>query len=100
MASDTPIIHVTDQDLCKNKYDIKTLEENFVHLNSKIVLRTQILTADFCVKYLLNDDYASCVEDTYYFCKDVVLRNQPHITESELKESVKKFGYIFVFAFE
>lgn len=78
--------HITDKDLFVNKYDIQILEDNLENLDLKIILKTQILTADFCVKYILNDNYASCVEDTYYFTDGKVLIHQPHLMQHDLDE--------------
>jgi len=71
---------ITDRDLLDNKYDIQTLEYNFGELNSRLILNTQVLTADFCAEFILNDEYASSVEDTYYFTIANVLSKQKHIT--------------------
>ena len=83
-------IKITDRDLFTAKYDTKTLEDNIDDLDFKIILNTQILTAEFCVKYILNDDYASCVEDTYYFTDGKVLMKQTHLTQSDLDDARKK----------
>lgn len=74
---------INDQDLRQKKYSIQLLEENINNLSISIILHTQILTPDFCVKYILNEDYASCVEETY-ICDLDVLRRQPHITQDDL----------------
>jgi hypothetical protein len=86
----TQSVIISDIDLFTNKYDIKILEDNVNHLDSKILLRTQILTAEFCIKYILNDDYASCIEDTYYFTDGKVLSNQPHLTQKDLDDVREK----------
>jgi hypothetical protein len=54
-------------------------------------LYTQKLTADFCVKYILNEEYSSCVEETYINAYDV-LQAQPHITKEELSDALKRAG--------
>lgn len=72
-----------------NKYDISTLEENVKKFSLWKLLKTQTLTPDFCVKYILNEDYASCDEDTY-ICWQNVLQCQSHITKDELMGAIKK----------
>ena len=72
-----------------NKYDISTLEENIKKFSLWKLLKTQTLTPDFCVKYILNEDYASCDEDTY-ICWQNVLQCQTHITKDELMDAIKK----------
>ena len=71
------------------QYDINVLEKNINNLSLKILLYTQKLTADFCAKYILNENYASCVEETYICARDV-LNAQKHITERELFDALDK----------
>ena len=77
---------INDYDLRKNKYDIETLIRNINHLYIKTIVNTQILTAEFCVKYILDEKYMTCIEDTYMIDFNYVLRKQPHITEEELRK--------------
>lgn len=62
------------------KYSIDVLEENIDKLSLWKLLKTQILTREFCIKYILNDEHASCDEDTYITWQDVI-QYQPHIAE-------------------
>ena len=80
---------ITDQSLLKIKYSIDILEKNIDNLSITRILRTQILTPEFCIKYILNEDYASCVEETY-ICDIDVLHHQPHIKQIDLCDSRKK----------
>jgi hypothetical protein len=75
----------------KNKYEIDVLEKNINNLNHKILISNQILTADFCVKYLLNMDIESNDEDSYIFDKNYILEKQDHITEEEFRLSFMKY---------
>lgn len=79
---------ITNQSLYKNKYSIKELENALksdydYNLNLYYILKTQILTPEFCVKYFLSEKYASCIEETYISTDDVI-KNQPHICKNEL----------------
>jgi hypothetical protein len=74
------------------KYTIATLEKNVDTINMKTCVNYQILTAEFCVKYVLNEDYMSCIEDTYCIDKGYVLRRQPHISEAELMHEYAKIN--------
>jgi hypothetical protein len=76
-------IRLNDQDLLKKKYSIELLEQNINNLSISRILNTQILTPEFCVKYILDEEYASCVEETY-ICDLDVLKRQPHIKSSDL----------------
>jgi hypothetical protein len=74
---------LSDAMLRNKKYDISALEKNINNLSTKTLLYTQKLTADFCVKYILNYEYSSCVEDTY-ICIGDVLNAQKHITLADI----------------
>ena len=83
---------LTDDDLIKNKnlYTTDELEASVENLSVKYLLNYQVLDAEFCAKYILNDYCATCVEDTYICGEDVICK-QPHITELELFEACIKF---------
>lgn len=84
---------LTDSDLFhnRNKYSIEELENNIQYLSSKYLVCTQILTAEFCVKYILDLDIDSGSEDSYLFDKNYILENQPHITEKDFDEAYVAF---------
>ena len=75
---------ISDFTLLKNKYDIDILERNVGKLNKKILLATQVLTADFCIKYIWDPDTDSGSEDSYIYDFDYILDFQPHLNESQL----------------
>jgi hypothetical protein len=83
-------IEIFDHDLRNNKYSIDILEENIDNLTNKTLLYTQKLTSDFCVNYILNQEYTSCDEETYINAYDI-LQAQPHINKEELSDSLTKF---------
>ena len=74
----------------RNKYSIEVLEANLQHLEVKHILQTQTLTAEFCFKYVLNEDYASCQEDLYLLDIGYVLYHQKHLTREMLEEKNKE----------
>lgn len=76
---------ITNNDLYKQKYDISTLIENIYNLRSKTILMTQIVDAEFCAKYILNEDYYEGFEEDYAVDFNYVLRKQPHIEQKKLK---------------
>jgi hypothetical protein len=76
---------INDRNLLKIKYPISVIEDNIDNLSLFRILYTQHLTPAFCVKYILSEEYASCVEETYICDKDV-LYHQPHIKQEELME--------------
>lgn len=84
-------IIIKNIDLYNKKYSIEILEKNIYNLSILIILRTQLLTPDFCVKYILSEEYASTNEETY-ICDFDVLRHQPHITQQDLYHSRRKLA--------
>ena len=80
---------ITNKDLFNNKYSIDILEKNINMLNKKIILFTQTLTAEFCVKYILDLDIDSGSEDSYIFDKNYILESQPHISNEEFDLAYK-----------
>ncbi len=82
-------IFLNDNMLLRKKYTIDLLEKNINFLSIKTLLYTQDLTPEFCVKYILNDKYASCVEDTFIRVGDV-LNAQRHITKKEIYDAFNK----------
>ena len=87
--NDPEFILLNDSMLRKKKYHIQLLEKNIYNLSMKTLLYTQDLTADFCIKYILNEKYASCVEDTFLSMGDV-LNAQKHITRSAIYQAYNK----------
>ena len=77
---------IFNSDLIKNKYSEDILIKNIDYLNKKILLSTQILSAEFCVKYIFHiDDINDGDEDSYLFDINHILRKQPHIDKKHLK---------------
>ena len=83
--SDAKIPYISNEQLSKkNQYDIETLEYNASHLELRKLLKTQVLTPEFCITYILHSDkHGSCAEDDY-FCDDTILVYQKHITQEQL----------------
>ena len=81
-------MNVTDDQLLANpnKYSIKILEQNIHYLNKKILLATQKLTVEFCIKYILDLDIDNGSEDSYIYDVDYILDFQKHLTRQEFKE--------------
>ncbi len=80
---------IKNEDLYKKKYDLHILEKNIMNLSGKTLLNTQHLTAEFCAKYILNDNYDEGVEEDYLYTGDFVLQKQKHISKEELLYWIK-----------
>ena len=65
-------------DLYNNQYDYETLKTNIYSVSLMDILKTQKLTPDFCVKYILNTDFQLSDEDQTITI-DIVKKYQPHI---------------------
>lgn len=82
---------ITNSTLRQHKYSIEQLEKYINDLNMKILVNTQKLTIDFCVKYILNEEYAQCNEEVDLLTVHYVSYNQPHLDEAELLNAYYKF---------
>lgn len=82
---------ITNSTLRQYKYSIEELEKYINELNMKTLVNTQILTIDFCVRYVLNENYAQCNEEIDLLTVVYVAYRQPHLDESELLDAYYKF---------
>jgi hypothetical protein len=81
---------IKNQDLYKNKYELSILETNIMKFSGKTLLTTQHLTAEFCAKYILNDNFYEGVEEDYLYTGDFVLGKQKHISKEDLLYWIKQ----------
>ena len=81
-------MNLTDDQLLANPntYSINLLELNIHNLNKKILLATQKLTAEFCIKYILDLGIDNGSEDSYIYDVDYILGFQKHLTRQEFNE--------------
>jgi hypothetical protein len=70
-------------DLYNNQYDLQTLKTNIYSVSLIDVLKTQKLTVEFCVKYILNRDFQLTEEEEKLTMSDIY-KWQPHISKEEL----------------
>jgi hypothetical protein len=82
---------IKNWELSEKKYDIDELERNMDYLCPKILVNTQKLTPEFCIKYILNEEYMSCEEEKYLLTYGYVLSCQPHITRKQLEDAEDAF---------
>lgn len=80
-------IIITNNDLFHKKYSMDILEHNIKHLNKKTLLCEQNLTADFCIKHILDMDIDNGSEDSYIYDKNYILDRQEHISEEEFDKA-------------
>ena len=82
---------ISNYDLLFNKYTIEELTINILYLSMTDIVKTQTLTPDFCVRYILNEDYMDCCEEVYRLDFWYVLQKQRHITEKELDDAFDNY---------
>lgn len=75
--------NISDSDLCNEKYSIEVLTKHIHYLNKKVVLSTQKLTAQFCIKFILDTAIEPGNETSGIYTKNNILRKQQHITSEE-----------------
>ena len=83
------IEEITNLHLYTKQYDIETLIHNIDKLTLRTLVRTQELTFDFCIKYILDEKYAKSVEDEYIDMFNIV-RHQDHLL---LKDFYEHYGW-------
>ena len=76
MANKTTIY---DYDIIKCKYSVNILENNINELSLWRILQTQILTADFCIKYF----YCVKSDDRPIYLHDI-LNWQEHLSRDDI----------------
>jgi len=87
---------LTRDDLYTRVYDLETLKANIYAVSLLDILKTQKLTADFCVKYILNSDF-QIVEEDEIITMELVKQLQPHILKvdfvvAQVKAAKKKLS--------
>ena len=78
-------------DLYNKNYDMQTLKENIYAVSLWDILKTQVLTKEFCVKYILNKNYQMEEADEKITFQDV-LRLQSHIDKRELLVGIVNYS--------
>jgi len=78
---------ITKDDLYRNQYDYETLKTNIYTVSLLDILKTQKLTADFCVKYILNEDFQFSAEEQS-INMEILRKYQTHISDMELSNAL------------
>jgi len=77
-------------DLHNSKYSRDILKQHIYEVKLLDIVKTQVIDADFVVKYILNKKYQLCKEEEEITAK-IVLQFQPHITYHELQEAINNY---------
>jgi hypothetical protein len=74
---------ITQEDLYNCKYDYDTLKTNIYAVSLLDILKSQILSAEFCIKYILKENY-QLLEEEKTINIDMVKKYQPHLQDIDL----------------
>lgn len=80
---------ITREDLYKTKYDYETLKANIYVVSLLDILKSQKLTEDFCVKYILNENYQLSDEEKSINI-NTVKKYQKHLSDIQLERLINK----------
>ena len=78
---------ITKDDLYRNQYDYETLKANIYAVSLLDILKTQKLSADFCVKYILNESF-QFLDEEQLINMDTVKKYQSQLSEMDLIEAI------------
>ena len=78
-------------DLFNKQYDLQTLKEHLYAVSLRDILKSQRLTSDFCVKYLLNPVYQMNSNDEGITVSEI-MKYQRHITKGELYTGIINYS--------
>ena len=74
---------LSNEELYKKKYDYKTLQSNIYVVSLLDILKSQKLTSEFCVKYILNKDFQLSKEEEEINI-ETIKKYQPHLSEIDI----------------
>ena len=84
---------LTNEDLYKKKYDYETLKTNIYVVSLLDILKTQKLTSDFCVKYILNKNFQFSKEEEDINIQ-TIKKYQPHLLDIDNKILKKRIDSV------
>ena len=80
---------LSNEALYKKKYDYETLKTNIYVVSLLDILKSQKLTSDFCVKYILNKDFQFSKEEQEINI-ETIKKYQPHLLNIDMVITKKK----------
>ena len=80
-------------DLYKKKYDYETLKTNIYVVSLLDILKSQTLTSEFCVKYILNKDFQFTKEEQEINI-ETIKKYQPHLLDIDNKILKKRIDRV------
>ena len=80
---------ISNLDLYSFRFPNDILEKNVNFLDLTTLLKTQTLTYEFILEYILNEKYQITPEEKTIDIYDVI-HNQPHLDINELKQKLQR----------
>lgn len=74
---------LSNEELYKKKYDYETLKTNIYVVSLLDILKSQKLTSEFCVKYILNKDFQFSKEEQEINIQ-TIKKYQPHLLDIDM----------------
>jgi hypothetical protein len=74
---------LTNEELYKKKYDYETLKTNIYVVSLLDILKSQKLTSEFCVKYILNKEFQFSKEEEEINIQ-TIKKYQPHLLDIDI----------------
>jgi len=86
----------TNISLHNNKYSMEQLINNIYYFNLLDIVKTQVLTKEFIINYILNKDFQLLENEKNILIEDI-LKYQPHLNQKDLifKKDLKKEYFNF-----
>ena len=84
---------LTNEDLYKKKYDYETLKTNIYVVSLLDILKSQTLTSEFCVKYILNKNFQFSKEEEDINIQ-TIKKYQPHLLDIDNKILKKRIDSV------
>lgn len=86
---------IYNYNLLTKQYPESILVENLPHLNKNTILNTQILSEEFCAKYIFSiDNIDDGDEDSYLFDINHILNSQPHLDKEKLCDLIDIYCFV------
>ena len=84
---------LSNEALYKKKYDYETLKTNIYVVSLLDILKSQKLTSDFCVKYILNKNFQFSKEEEDINIQ-TIKKYQPHLLDIDNKILKKRIDSV------
>jgi hypothetical protein len=85
-------MYIENKDLYNTQFTYDQLKDNIYNLCLLDIVKTQVLDAEFCIKYILNSDFQLTPEEQKITIHDIK-QYQHHISNEEFNIAFRKIHY-------